>query len=62
MSRCKYFKEIPNLFGDPNEGQAEIKLEYCERPESEYSLAEIKKTKVQLLCKGNEQSSVCPFK
>jgi len=21
MSRCKYFKEIPNLFGDPNEGQ-----------------------------------------
>jgi hypothetical protein len=61
MNICKFFKVILNKIGESNAAQIEP-LEYCYRPESEYSLAEIQKTKVRLLCQGNELSKVCPFK
>jgi len=62
MGICKNFKKFTNSIDTYGGGKFDLEVPYCDRPLSLYSFALIKKEHIDLFCKGDEQSNVCPFK
>ncbi len=62
MGICKNFKKFTNTIDTSDGGTFDLEVPYCDRPESPYSFALIKKEGIDLFCKEDEQSKVCPFR